>query len=98
LATVVPETSEQQFQHLLTEMGWDEEALNRQRIAQRQQLPSEGDGVLSIEDTGVEKKGEPAVGVARQYTGTVGKITNCQVPGNCHYAERTLAWPGATRW
>jgi SRSO17 transposase len=35
--------------------------------------------------------------VARQYTGTVGKITNCQVTVNCHYAERTLAWPVATR-
>ena len=37
LATVVPETNEQQLQHLLTEMVWDEQALNRQRIAQMQQ-------------------------------------------------------------
>jgi SRSO17 transposase len=35
--------------------------------------------------------------VARQYTGTAGKLTNCQVTVNCHYAERTLAWPVATR-
>jgi SRSO17 transposase len=35
--------------------------------------------------------------VARQYTGTAGKVTNCQVTVNCHYAERTLAWPVATR-
>lgn len=97
LATVVPETNEQQFQHLLTEMVWDERALNRQRIAQMQALPSEGDGVLIIDDTGFEKKGEHSVGVARQYTGTVGKITTCQVTVNCHYAERTLAWPVATR-
>jgi SRSO17 transposase len=27
----------------------------------------------------------------------VGKITNCQVTVNGHYAERTLAWPVATR-
>jgi SRSO17 transposase len=27
----------------------------------------------------------------------VGKITNCQVTVNCQYAERTLAWPVATR-
>jgi hypothetical protein len=53
--------------------------------------------VLIIDDTGFEKKGEQSVGVARQYTGTVGKITNCQVTVNCHYAERTLAWPVATR-
>ena len=24
-------------------------------------------------------------------------MTNCQVTVNCHYAERTLAWPVATR-
>ena len=97
LAEVVPDTSEQQFQHLLTEMVWDERALNRQRIAQMQTLPSEGDGVLIFDDTGFEKKGRHSVGVAHQYTGTAGKLTNCQVTVNCHYAERTLAWPVATR-
>jgi SRSO17 transposase len=97
LAAVVPETSEQQLQHLLTDMVWDEAALNRQRIAQMQALPSEGDGVLIFDDTGFEKQGQHSVGVARQYTGTAGKVTNCQVTVNCHYAERTLAWPVATR-
>jgi SRSO17 transposase len=96
-AVVVPETTEQQFQHLLTDMVWDETALNRQRIAQMLTLPSEGDGVLIFEDTGFEKKGRHSVGVTRQYTGTVGKVTNCQVTVNCHYAERTKAWPVATR-
>ena len=37
------------------------------------------------------------MGVARQYTGTVGNLTTCQVTGNGHYAERTRAWPVATR-
>ena len=97
LAAVVPETKEQQFHHLLTDMVWDDVALNRQRIAQMQRLPSEGDGVLIVDDTGFEKKGRQSVGVARQYTGTAGKVTNCQVTVNCHYAERTLAWPVVTR-
>ena len=97
LAEVVPETSAQQLQYLLTDMVWDEQALNRQRIAQMLTVPSAGDGVLIFDDTGFEKKGRHSVGVARQYTGTVGKITNCQVTVNCHYAERTLAWPVATR-
>jgi SRSO17 transposase len=97
LAEIVPETTEQQFNHLLTEMGWDENSLNRQRIAQMQTLPSEGDGVLIFDDTGFEKQGRYSVGVARQYTGTAGKLTNCQVTVNCQYAERTRAWPVATR-
>jgi SRSO17 transposase len=97
LAAVVPATNEQQFNHLLTDMVWDETALNRQRIARMQTLPSEGDGVLIFDDTGFEKRGRHSVGVARQYSGTAGKVTNCQVTVNCHYAERTLAWPVATR-
>jgi SRSO17 transposase len=97
LAAVMPERSEQQLQYLLTDMVWDEEALNRQRIAQMVALSREGDGVLIFADTGFDKKGRYSVGVARQYTGTVGKITNCQVTVNCHYAERRLAWPVATR-
>jgi SRSO17 transposase len=97
LAEVVPETTEQQFQHLLTGMVWDETALNRQRVARMRILPSEGDGVLIFDDTGFEKQGRHSVGVAHQYTGTAGKLTNCQVTVNCHYAERTLAWPVATR-
>jgi hypothetical protein len=97
LAEVVPETNQQQFNHLLTDMVWDETALNHQRIARMRTLPSEGDGVLIFEDTGFEKQGRHSVGVAHQYTGTAGKLTNCQVTVNCHYAERTLAWPVATR-
>src|ERR671923_2284780 len=97
LAEVVPETNEQQFNHLLTDMVWDETALNRQRIARMRTLPSEGAGVPIFDDTGFEKQGRHSVGVARQYSGTAGKVTNCQVTVNCHYAERTLAWPVATR-
>jgi SRSO17 transposase len=97
LAEVVPETNPQQFHHLLTDMVWDETALNHQRIARMRTIPSEGDGVLIFDDTGFEKQGRHSVGVARQYTGTAGKLTNCQVTVNCHYAERTLAWPVATR-
>jgi SRSO17 transposase len=97
LPEVVPETNQQQFNHLLTEMVWDEVSLNRQRIARMLEIKSEGDGALIFDDTGFEKKGRHSVGVARQYTGTAGKLTNCQVTVNCHYAERTLAWPISTR-
>lgn len=37
-----------------------------------------------IDDTGVAKKGEHSVGVQRQYSGTLGKIGNCQVIVSLH--------------
>lgn len=97
IAQAVPDTSEQQLQGLLTAMAWDEGDLNRQRVRALLELPSEGDGVLIFDDTGFAKQGKCSVGVARQYSGTPGKVSNCQVTVNCHYAERTLAWPVATR-
>jgi SRSO17 transposase len=97
LAQVVPGTSERRLHGLLTRIDWDEQDLNRQRIGIMLRLPSEGDGVLIFDDTGFAKQGRCSVGVARQYSGTLGKTGNCQVTVNCHYAERTIAWPVATR-
>src|SRR4051812_30084712 len=97
LARLVPGTSEQRLQGLLTAMAWDEDDLNRQRVGVMAGLPTEGDGVLVFDDTGFPKQGMASVGVARQYSGTLGKTGNCQVAVACHYAERTLAWPVAAR-
>jgi SRSO17 transposase len=97
IAQVVPNTSEQSLQGLLTAMRWDEHDLNRQRVQALLALPTEGDAALLFDDTGFAKQGKASVGVARQYSGTLGKVGNCQLTVNCHYAERTIAWPVATR-
>jgi SRSO17 transposase len=97
IAAVVPDTSEQSLQGLLTAMLWDEDDLNQQRVQTLLALPTEGDAALLFDDTGFAKQGKDSVGVARQYSGTLGKVGNCQVAVNCHYAERTIAWPVATR-
>jgi SRSO17 transposase len=65
LAAGMPEMSEQQLQYLLTDMVWDEQALNCQRVAQMLSLSRAGDGVLIFDDTGFEKKGHHSAGVAR---------------------------------
>jgi len=97
IAQIVPGTSEQSLQGLLTAMLWDEDDLNAQRVRRLSALPTEGDAALIFDDTGFAKQGQCSAGVARQYSGTLGKVGNCQVTVNCHYAERTLAWPVATR-
>jgi SRSO17 transposase len=97
IAQVVPATNQQRLHNLLTGIAFDEDDLNDQRVRTLLRLPSEGDAVLVFDDTGFAKQGPCSVGVQRQYSGTLGKTGNCQVTVNCHYAERTLAWPVATR-
>src|ERR671910_3486682 len=51
---------------------------------------------LVIDDTGFPKKGRHSVGVARQYSGTLGRTDNCQIATSLHYAgpkgDYPLAW------
>ena len=47
----------------------------------------EPDGVLVIDDTGFLKQGKKSCGVKRQYSGTAGKITNCQIGVFLTYAS-----------
>lgn len=46
------------------------------------------DGVLVIDETGFLKKGNHSVGVARQYSGTVGRVENSQIGVFARYASR----------
>jgi SRSO17 transposase len=46
------------------------------------------DAVLVIDETGFLKQGKASCGVARQYTGSVGKITNCQIGVFVAYVSR----------
>ena len=67
------------MQRLLTSAVWDQDsvrdALGRYVAAEL----GDPDGVLIADETGFEKSGSRSAGVQRQYTGTAGKITNCQV-------------------
>ncbi|MCL0097160.1 IS701 family transposase [Dehalococcoidia bacterium] len=97
IAAVVPNTTEQRLQELLTNSTWDEETMNYQRIRQMRDKTCVGDGVLIFDDTGFPKQGKHSVGVARQYCGALGKVANCQVAVTCVYADSAGHWPVNTR-
>jgi SRSO17 transposase len=46
------------------------------------------DAVLVVDETGFLKQGKASCGVARQYTGSAGKITNCQIGVFAAYVSR----------
>jgi SRSO17 transposase len=95
IAHAVPGTSEQCLQEFLTNMQWDEADLNRQRVQKMVADVTLGDGVLVLDDTGFPKQGTASVGVARQYSGTLGKVGNCQIAVTCCYTDPRATWPVA---
>ena len=66
-------------QRLLSHVQWDEEARARPVGIRGRGLGRSDDGVLIVDETGFLKKGTKSVGVERQYSGTAGRIENCQI-------------------
>lgn len=69
------------FQRLLGRASWDAGALRDEvrRYATDHLLASDEAGVLIVDETGFLKKGDKSAGVQRQYSGTAGRIENCQI-------------------
>jgi SRSO17 transposase len=79
------EDYEQALQQFLNQSPWDEQELLdglHPWVGDR----FGRDGFLIIDDTGFPKQGEHSVGVARQYTGTLGKVASCQVAVTLQFA------------
>lgn len=67
------------MQRLVASAQWDADAVRDElREYALEHLEGE-DGVLVLDETGFLKKGTKSAGVARQYSGTAGKIDNCQI-------------------
>jgi SRSO17 transposase len=97
MAQAVPGTSAQRRQEFLTNMPWDEADLNRQRVQKMIAEATLGEGVLVLDDTGFAKQGKISVGVARQSSGPLGKVGNCQMAVTCCYTALQATWPVAVR-
>ena len=66
-------------QAVLGRSHWEADALRDVVRDYALETLAEGDAVLVIDETGFLKQGKASCGVERQYTGSAGKITNCQV-------------------
>jgi SRSO17 transposase len=67
------------MQHLLGRALWDADVV-RDKLRQYVMDHLEDDGaILVMDETGFLKKGRHSAGVARQYSGTAGRVENCQV-------------------
>src|SRR6266852_796863 len=103
IAAAVAGTSTERLQHLLTDATWDASALDEARVKCLLTIHPPTTGVLVFDDTGLPKKGTESVGVAAQYSGTLGKIGNCQVVVSAEYladdpaSSTPFHWPVSAR-
>jgi SRSO17 transposase len=75
------------FQHLLGRADWDADVLRDKLRTYVTDYLAEPGAVGVIDETGFLKKGRHSAGVARQYSGTAGRVENCQIGVFLAYAS-----------
>ena len=85
------EAAHQRLLHFLARSEWDDRAVRRfaTRYALKFMTAEQPVEACIIDDTGFLKQGTHSVGVQRQYTGSAGKIANCQVGVSLSLATRS---------
>jgi SRSO17 transposase len=76
------------MQSLLGRSHWDADRLRDEVRDYVVEALGDEDGVLIVDETGFVKKGDRSAGVARQYSGTAGRIENSQIGVFLAYASR----------
>src|SRR5829696_5225083 len=79
LAEAAGEVTPYGMQRLIAAATWDADAVRDDLRAYVVEHLGAPDGVLVVDETGFLKKGDRSAGVQRQYSGTAGRIENCQV-------------------
>lgn len=82
----------QAMQQFIGQSPWDHMPIRR-RLAERMARELVPAHAWIVDDTGFPKKGRHSVGVARQYSGTLGKVANCQVAVSLHLATDDACMP-----
>lgn len=81
----------QRLQHFITDSTWNDCAVRKESVEYALSAMTKEESVTHwiIDDTGFLKKGNHSVGTKRQYTGSAGKITNCQIGVSLSVATST---------
>ena len=80
MAAVVDDSCAQQFQHFISNSPWDYEPVVAQLAQDADHLlGGKPTSSLIIDESSFAKQGDRSVGVARQWSGRLGKVDNCQV-------------------
>jgi SRSO17 transposase len=87
LAEEIGEATPDGVQRLLNAARWDADAVRDDLRAYVVAHLGDPAGVLVLDETGFLKKGAKSAGVARQYSGTAGRVENCQVGVFLAYAS-----------
>jgi SRSO17 transposase len=97
IAAAVAGTSTARLQHLLTAATWEPQTLDQQRVRTlvAQRPPH---GLLILDDTGLPKQGRSSGGVARQDSGTLGQVANCQGVVRAHYVADEPTHSAPVHW
>ena len=75
-------------QEFLSRVRWDADAVRDDLQTYVAEHLGDSGGVLVLDETGFLKKGGKSAGVQRQYSGTAGRIENCQIGVFLAYASR----------
>jgi SRSO17 transposase len=74
-------------QRLLYQAAWSADAARDRLLKFTIEVFGDADGIGVVDETGFIKQGIRSVGVKRQYSGTAGKIENCQIGTLLSYAS-----------
>jgi len=87
LSEYIGENSPYKMQQFLYRGEYSAEGLRDELRSYVGEKLGEAEGILVVDDTGFIKQGKKSCGVKRQYTGTVGKVANCQIGVFLTYAS-----------
>jgi SRSO17 transposase len=87
LAEAIEGATPRTLQLFLSDSPWSERAVRDELQAYVGERLGSSDAAFLLDETGFAKQGTKSVGVARQYSGTLGKVGNCQIGVFLTYAS-----------